>query len=112
MLISDPLAGQQRFMTWDGQVYKDGKHIDLELMQYTGLKDINGKEIYDGDIVKVVRCGCHKCIKFTPFESVVLYDGKCVRPFGSAENDTESNSENYEVIGNIYENPELIKPQT
>ncbi len=69
---------------------------NLELMQYTGLKDKNGKEIYDGDICKEILIG------------QVIYEAPTfwiVTPKGShshLNNDCE-------VIGNIYENPELIK---
>jgi uncharacterized phage protein (TIGR01671 family) len=69
------------------------------LMQYTGLKDKNGKEIYEGDIVKT-RKGGHKIIvefirgKFEPFDDSGEYGHF---------------AEECEVIGNIYENPELLK---
>ena len=79
---------------------------DMILMQYTGLHDKNGKEIYESDIVEVTRqCIWEKGI-------VVFIDG-C---FFIKVNETllalyECEPNNYElkVIGNIYENPELLK---
>lgn len=75
-----------------------------QLMQYTGLKDKNGVEIYEGDVVKWnnnIQIGN---------STIVFYDG-CFRledyPF-SEYNKLETGSR-IEVIGNIYENPELIK---
>ena len=90
----------------------------LILMQYTGLKDKNGKEIYEGDIVKV---------KLYKGEEEKYFIGK-VEYFGSnfivdADNNSEYhvydldgfgidyryNLEDCEVIGNIYDNPELLE---
>ena len=75
--------------------------------QYTGLKDKNGKEIYEGDIVK---------FKWTKRLYVVayrLYDASFI-----LENDEweetihlSLDKDNYEVIGNIHENPELLEEE-
>ena len=78
-----------------------------ELMQYTGLKDKNGKEIYEGDIIS--------SLNFTG--QVFWNDFSCGYRFGKTpEADIERTaylnkfaSSEYLVIGNIYENPELIK---
>ena len=73
---------------------------DLKIMQYTGLKDMRGKEIYEGDIV---------------FESSGKEYFKVVFEDGSFRLESEEYSlllKNYvhicEVVGNIYENLELI----
>ena len=70
----------------------------IELMQYTGLKDKYGKEIYEGDIVTCLRDGDEQYI-----ECVVVYDIRNLPRalFGSILISRE-------VIGNIYENPELL----
>lgn len=76
---------------------------DLEVMQFTGLTDKNGKEIYEGDILMskadtvpnevIFRNGC-----FGVWVKTREY-GKVWRIF---------NSKVVEAIGNIYENPELL----
>lgn len=81
----------------------NGSNVSLPstLMQYTGLKDTNDKEIYEGDITKggIIEFKFGKWIvvnKKDDLQSYLLYDAI----HDSAEQ---------EVIGNIYENPELIK---
>ena len=76
---------------------------DVEVMQYTGLPDKNGKEIYEGDIVKldhwkpnIWQVGFDRggfC--FFNKKKVFAHDAKYL--------------EKCEIIGNIYENPELLK---
>ncbi|MCU4984467.1 YopX family protein [Bacillus thuringiensis] len=78
---------------------------DVVLLQYTGLKDKNGKEIYEGDILEfsgnVVALGIVKYNEnFATFQAC---NGNSGWLFGN-----ESGT-NIEILGNIYENPELVK---
>ena len=89
----------------DGDVYL--RYFEqIELMQYTGLKDKNGKEIYEGDVLFHPLQGRRKV--FYPYsENVASYGLRNIdNGFGSTLQDSHAV---WEVIGNIYENPELLK---
>lgn len=104
------------------RTYKDNLKaidpMDCELMQYTGLQDKNGKEIYEGDILL-----CHE------YDSSDI-GGKIIQTFKNAVVGFENGSFYYypkgnmkqhhqllmyaympEIIGNIYQNPELLNKQ-
>ena len=86
------------------------QYNEMELMQYTGLKDKNGKEIYEGDIVKMLRED--NCFGEEDYEETFVieqpeYYELSDKSSGGADGDRPIKS--MEVIGNIYENPELIK---
>ena len=102
---------------------------DIILQQYTGLKDKNGKEIYEGDVVKnhwnnihgkdigsnwIVKHGLHSCTG-NDYYSTTAYGwyGDC----GKEEHclatlPTNSGCDDIEVIGNIYENPEFLNSES
>lgn len=80
--------------------------FEVELMQYTGLKDKNGKEIYEGDIIKFTdnyNTDIPEKIGVVKFNNASFYitDGaySCYRWIDI----------NIEIIGNIYENPDLLE---
>ena len=70
---------------------------DTEIMQYTGLKDKNGKEIYEGDIIKYP----HGEVPYGP----VKWTGNGF--WVKEPSEYTHMPHDREIIGNIYENPEL-----
>ena len=135
--------GNKVMLTWDDFFYKfsetpediygslDGTHNHLmELMQYTGLKDKNGVEIYEGDLVIITER--ENIGTFNVPDDIIANNGYTGREdiyqgevkyqgcaFGIDDKDYgfiylewDKDYGSAEVIGNIYENPDLLKPLT
>lgn len=106
-----------KFRAWDSSMKKMNEikvlHLptsernghEIELMQYTGLKDKNGKDIYEWDIV-ACSAGCtHKVIwrEAQPFVNMGCWDLEGLNPGSYDWIGIE------ELKGNVFENPELLK---
>jgi len=101
---------------WFAQMIQ-GEHLQIKVMQFTGLKDKNEKEIYEGDIIMWIADGLNK-------RAVVKwkFNGYIAKRVDNMANECYSNEFKFqvfipvredkfdgEVIGNIYENPELLE---
>lgn len=94
----------------NGYFDSNGDDNSFEKLQYTGLKDKNGVEIYEGDIVSIMDCepSLYKiCYWEQNFKWGVEYIGNDKTNW-QEEGMEEFDSESFEVIGNIYENKELL----
>lgn len=95
--------------------FQDSTEDDLQnLMQFTGLTDKNDNEIYEGDIVKSIRYsesydGDIIIEREWELKGSVYFSTGTWRVINTAIPLYEWNKKTIEVIGNIYENPELIK---
>lgn len=105
-------------MNWSG--LKQQKHIEFlenaepQIMQYTGLKDKNGKEIYEGDIftdhsLVGIHPNMQRFVGEIIFKNAAFRFGRSNCDCGDCENSLISEETDLEIIGNIYENPELLK---
>lgn len=122
-----------KFRTWTGEkmispdyVRRDGYAFWREnsipqmtkenIMQYTGLKDKNGKEIYEGDVIDIHQTVNGQSIfvieNCVPFPDVrYAFDKSYKYEYNLhelLEIDIDESEKTIEVIGNIYENPELL----
>lgn len=80
---------------------------ELILMQSTGLKDKNGKEVFVGDIIKCTR-GCpHEVYLEKEYGGTYVGGMPAIYLKGIREGYAWTGAE--EIIGNIYENPELLE---
>lgn len=114
-----------QLIVWNGNVYaNDNSELNVDnlkgwsidekyLMQSTGLIDKNGKELFENDVIR----------DSDGFEGIVQYD-ESYGMYGIAYLPTLSNGidmtfeelkdnfrNKFEVIGNIYDNPELVKEE-
>lgn len=91
--------------------YVDGEELslrfkDIELLQYTGLKDAKDTEIFEGDILEHWG-NIYVVPDFTPLDR--SYEAENIKDHSDGSDDWMSMSDcDWEVIGNIYENKELL----
>lgn len=83
------------------------KANEIELMQSTGLLDKNGREVFVGDIVKCTR-GCHHEV-YLEKEYGGTFIGGMPAIYLKGIKEGYAWTEAEEIIGNIYENPELLE---
>jgi len=95
---------QSRQQGYQGNVFAwlaEGQPV--EIMQYTGLKDKNGKEIYESDIVYIAGSGNCRVEWDEDFAGWVFNNGSGGEDYQGILEDLEH------IIGNIHENPELLE---
>jgi len=117
------------FLTKDGGCFKSSSYIyatgsilngdfeDLTVQQFTGIKDKNGKDIYEGDILAWINSGDGSSVKVSIKYGQIFFDNSpavwalgCV--FGTDhynEYGLPKQLKELKIIGNIFEHPELIK---
>ena len=121
MYSAAELGQDQETLSVDGRGFVNVNGVDTRLSQfhthllpleYTGLKDKNGKEIYEGDILgifnPVVEGSCWEIVWHEFGWQILLHGMKDIPNYYV---NVGKHLEEHEIIGNIYENPELSKEE-
>ena len=85
---------------------KYGQVIPETVGQYTGLTDKNGKKIFEGDILKNIESGRIVAICYSGCSFCYSYNGTI---YGIDDSETGLETNEWEIIGNIHDNPELLE---
>ena len=93
-----------------GAEFSEGYHCDPTTVgQYTGLKDKNGKRIFEGDICRNTRTGEIVSVKWHGTMAGYVWNKRRADGFLFDFGELFRACGKYEVIGNIHDNPELLK---
>lgn len=115
-------SSEEEMINWGKLIYDPddwllgilrGENNEDVLIQYTGLKDKNGKEIYEGDIIQQNYMNCKEELGFISCGETAddwllqLVPDNIYGRFGHLSSAIDN--DNAKVIGNIYSNPELLE---
>ncbi|MFU0834045.1 MAG: YopX family protein [Lactiplantibacillus plantarum] len=112
----DIQLGSDGYIYWIEAMGLNGEHDEgdldvFKLEQFTGLKDVNGKDIYEGDIIKSIPND--PLFELSKFGVVTRsrIDLKWCYESGNIEHNIWASGRYraYEVIGNVHENPDLLE---
>ena len=98
-------------MNWDGLQHNVDRFLNMPshipVMEFTGLKDKNGKEIYEGDVILIKPNMVGSCIGEIRWHEksfgFIFYNSR----IWGLDDIPPTNKHTIEIIGNIYENPDL-----
>lgn len=98
-----PFKDDTLLLSYDEIAFDEVPAIDFIPMQSTCLFDKNGNEIFEGDIVHAYSEGARLIGVIEYFDNAY-----CIKDKNGIYNPLWTNDEQYEIIGNIYYNPELV----
>lgn len=99
-----PFKDDTLLLSYDEIAFDEVPASDFILMQSTGIKYESGNEIFEGDIVHAYSEGARLIGVIEYFDNAY-----CIKDKNGIYNSLWTNAEQYEIIGNIYENPEFLE---